>query len=169
MAVICRISGFWSFKAVLLVSLSLAVPCTEILTSKRMRMPQMKWAGSEFLLISALVLSVAWKKKGKKIFFFFCFHICPDIPGSCLLPQPLHITSAHCCFHAGSWTGLHWEILVFLRDFSSQFVSNMNWDREKSNPSEWGDPELEQHQTSWQGQWWFSSTRPGAAFWWSFN
>lgn len=43
----------------------------------------------------------------------------------------------------------------FLRDFNPQFVSNMNWDREKSNPSEWGDPEMEQHQISQGGWWWF--------------
>lgn len=95
MAVICRISGFWSSKAVLLVSFSISVPRTETLASKPITIPQMKWAGNSFLLISALVGSVGWKKGKKKL--LFALHICPDVPGSCLLHQRLHIASAHHC------------------------------------------------------------------------
>lgn len=71
-AVICRISGFWSAQVVLLVSVSLSVPWTEILTSKPIRIPQRKWAGNEFLLISALVWSVAWKERKKNNYYFAC-------------------------------------------------------------------------------------------------
>lgn len=151
MAVICRISGFWSSKAVLLVSFSISVPCTETLASKPLMIPQMKWAGNSFLLISALVGSLGWKKEKKKL--LFALHICPDVPGSCLLHQWLRITSAHhrlpdSRLRSGGQSDLHRGILIFF--FSGNSAPSL--------PATWTGTEEKKKKSSRVGIYW---TRAG--------
>lgn len=169
MAVICRISGLWLSKVVLLVSVYLYRVLKYQIPNPS---GSQRWSGQEMNFYPALVCCM----KKKKIKLFFC------------TSAQTHQTHSSSTSSSISWISVspfHWCLLTSAFVLAAEVVSTGRfWFSErlqlpvcqqhelgqgKSQSCRVGRPWTRAAPNIWWGQWWFSSAHPGAAFWWSFN